>query len=453
MHDDPGPSMESEKHLKPLERKVLDRLLEGRHPTLAGLRAQAPHVQVARRTTDASGFVVELGGTDPVAPAGAARSFQILDVYGRVAGLDHDVGFILFVEEGRLARLEGQPLEGDWPVDQPGAPRLERLFFVHPRIEGGSEMVETGERDLTWALNLDTRSTGVLEETRASLTGRHVLKDESAPPREPPRRREPPGKPGETTRKEEPMDESTKVFLDPELTQKVPRDVLEQGDEQEKKRRQERGPEGGEEASTRKAAEQSPKETRAAPQPPADSKADAEPESSPAEELSARRLVYLVGYNVFLGTLLTLALVFLLPRAPYMADLSEGPAGLASGAVRTHLTSSLLLVVLAGAAGALLANLWGLVRHSGGGFSFPGRLEIPFYVRPLAGALQGLLLFFGLHLALSALTMGTFTLAWVTLPGRMAYVALAFATGFGVEEVTAKLREIARTVFSLRSGD
>lgn len=442
--------MERDSHLTSFERRVLDRLLEGRHPTLAGLRAQVPHVRAARRTIDASGFVVELGGTDPVAPAGDGRSFQVLDVYGRVAGLDHDVGFILFVEEGRLARIEGQPLEGDWPEDRPGAPRLERLFFVHPRIEGGSEMVETGERDLAWALGLDTESTGVIQETQTSLTGRHVLADPSAPASESPRRREPPRNPGGTTRKEEPMDESTKVFLDPELTQKVPRDVLEQGNEPEKDDRRVREPEGGGKDSPENATQQPEPEDRTTPQTAPDSQTEAG--SAPAEELSARRLVYLVAYNVFLGTLLTLALVFLLPRAPYMADLSDGPAGLASGAVRTHLTSSLLLVALAGAAGALLANLWGLVRNSGGGFSFPGRLEIPFYIRPLAGALQGLLLFFALHLALSALTMGTFTLAWVTLPGRMAYVALAFATGFGVEEVTAKLREIARTVFSLRSG-
>lgn len=431
--------MDPESHLSPLERRVLDRLLEGRHPTLVGLRAQVSHVRVTRRTSDSSGLVVELGGTAPVAAAGDGRTFQLLDVYGRVAGLDHDVGFILFVEEGRLARLEGQPLEGDWPDDRPGSARLERLFFVHPRIEGGSEMVETGERDLTWALGLDTGSRGLSDETRASLSGRHVLADEPTPEDTPPTRQEPRRDPGGTTRREQSMDESTKVFLDPELTQKVPRNVLEQ--EGDKATETDRERERGDRAS----GPQAPPEERATPE------TGAEPESPPAEDLPARRLVYLVGYNVFLGTLLTLALVFLLPRAPYMADLSEGPAGLASGTVRTHLTSSLLLVALAGAAGALLANLWGLVRHSGAGFSFPGRLEIPFYVRPLAGALQGLLLFFAVHLALSALTMGTFTLAWVTMPGRMAYVALAFATGFGVEEVTAKLREIARTVFSLRS--
>jgi len=431
--------MDPESHLSPFERQVLDRLLEGRHPTLAGLRAQVPHVRVARRTTDTSGLVVELGGTAPVAPAGNGRTFQLLDVYGRVAGLDHDVGFILFVEEGRLARLEGQPLEGDWPDDRPGSPRLERLFFVHPRIEGGSEMVETGERDLAWALGRDAGSTDVGEKTRASLSGRHVLTGEPTQENKPPTRQEPRRDPGGMTRREQPMDESTKVFLDPELTQKVPRNLLEQEEEKapETGRKRERG--------ERVSGKQAPPEERAAPE------TGAEPESSPEEDLPARRLVYLVGYNVFLGTLLTLALVLLLPRAPYMADLSEGPAGLVSGTIRIHLTSSLLLVALAGAAGALLANLWGLVRHSGAGFSFPSRLEIPFYVRPLAGALQGLLLFFAVHLALSALTMGTFTLAWVTMPGRMAYVALAFAAGFGVEQVTGKLREIALTAFSLRS--
>lgn len=427
--------MDPEDQLTSLERQALDRLLEGGHPTLAGLRAQVSHLRVTGRKSDPSGFVADLEGTEPVAAAGDGRTFQILDVYGRVAGLDHDVGFILFVENGRLARLEGQPLEGDWPEQ----PRLERLFFVHPRIEGGSEMVETRERDLTWALSQGAAGG---DPTPESLTGRHVLDGEPVT-----------ADPGRMTW-EEPMDESTKVFLDPELTQKVPRDVLEQ---EEKARERSRAQELGEGASAQTSTEQA--ESREAPRPETASGAaeasgpEAAAEGSPSEDLPARRLVYLVGYNVFLGTLLALLLMILLPRAPYMAELSEGVAGLASGAVRTHLSSTLLLVALAGAAGALLANLWGLVRHSGGGFSFPSRLEIPFYVRPLAGALQGLLLFFAVHLALSALTMGTFTLAWVTLPGRMAYVALAIAAGFGVEQVTGKLREIALTAFSLRSRD
>lgn len=412
--------MDPETQLTSLERQAMDRLLEGGHPTLAGLRAQVPHLRVAGRKCDPSGFVVDLEGTEPVAAAGDGRTFQILDVYGRVGGLRHDVGFILFVEDGRLSRLEGQPLEGDWP----DRPHLERLFFVRPRIEGGSEMVETRERDLNWALS---QGGAAGDRTPESLTGRHVLGGEPSQ-----------ANPGRRTR-EEPMDESTKAFLDPELTQKVPRDVLTA--EGQDKRDTER-----DEDSTAQESEE-----REAPAAKTEPAGEPEPESAATADLTSRRLIYLVGYNVFLGTLLTLLLVILLPRAPYMAELSEGVAGLASGAVRTHLSSTLLLVALAGAAGALLANLWGLVRHSGGGFSFPSRLAIPFYVRPLAGALQGLLLFFAVHLALSALTMGTFTLAWVTLPGRMAYVALAFAAGFGVEQVTGKLREIALTAFSLRS--
>lgn len=368
--------------LSAFEQQVLDRLLEGPHPTLARLRLQVPDLKIADRETGDHGFVTRFEATAPWESREGEPSFQLLDVCGRIAGLAGDVGFILFVHEGRLERLEGQPLEGDWPA----APRLERLFFVRPRIEGGSEMVETPERDLSWALGQAT------------------------------------GRPGGEAAEEEAMNESTNVFLEPDLTQKVPADILERKTEQEK--------------------ESDPDPTEGPVE-----------EDAETEDLSSRRLVYLVGFNFGLGTLLAVALVLLVPRATYLEDLGQATTGLATDAVRGHLTSTLVLVALAGTAGALLANLWGLIRYSGRGFSFPSRLEIPFYVRPVAGLLQGLLLFFAIHLGLSALTMGTLTLAWVTLPGRMAYVAFAFLTGFGVEEVTGKLREIAVTALSLRSKD
>lgn len=416
--------MALDQELAPLERQALDRLLAGRHPELMQLRTQVPYLKVIRRRVDGSGFVVELQVTAPLPTAGTKRSFQLLDVYGRVTGLDHDVGFILFVEEGRVARLEGQPLEGDWP----GSPELERLFYVRPRIEGGSEMVETSERDLDWALG---RVGAVAEEGPIEA------------PAEP--STEPLVEPKVVTsdvlgRKEtERMEERDKPPFDPELTQQVPREAL-----QPKKDRE------------RHKAGEEPPQTREEPAPPpkpgTQQAKRQEPETTPAtgQDLPSRRILYLVSFNIFLGTVLTLALLILLPRAPYLPDLSQAETALAGAAVRPHLNSTLLLVALAGAAGAVLANLWGLFRASGGD-AFSARIEVPSYVRPVAGAIQGLLLFFALHLALSAITVGTLTLSWVTLPGRMAYVALSFATGFGVEALTGKLREIAATTFSLRS--
>lgn len=384
--------MTSTSELTPLERQALDRLLAGHHPLLSQLRGQIAHLEVARREESSAGLVVTFRARTPLPPVGETRTLQILDVYGRVAGLGHDVGFILFVSGGRLERLEGQPLEGNWPAN----PRLERLFYVSPRIEGGSEMVETPNRDLAWALG----------------TG-------AATPAGPPPA-ESPSSLGDTNpalEREATMDQNTKVYLEPDLTQRVPADVLDH----------KRKSEPAKEAPIR---------------PPE------RPPEAAAEVLSSRRLIYLVGYNVFLGTLLTLALLYLVPRAPYLADLSHANAGLASGDIRVHLTSTLLLVALAGAAGSLLANLWDLVRQSGASLTFPGRLEIAIYLRPLAGAVQGLLLFFVVHLALAAVTVGTFTLSWVTLPGRMAYVGLSFAAGFGVEEVIAKMRDLTATLFS-----
>lgn|GEM_PF-4635133 len=396
-----------DRELTPLERRVLGRLLAGQHPALAKLRAQLPRVEAGRRDSGNWGFATDLRISDPKgeesadstnAGIGEGETFQVLDVYGRVTGLEPEVGFILFVLNGRLDRLEGQPLDGSWPED----PHLERLYYVHPRIEGGSEMVEVDERDLAWALG--------------SIAGEESTVLEGAPKRE------------------ERMDENTKVILDPELTQRLPPDIL---------------------SSKKGREEEKPMTAETNPKPPSPTDAalpvDTSLEDTPERDLTSRRLIYLVSYNVLLGTLLTLGLVFLLPRLPYLTDLSEAATSLASGSVRGHLMGTLLLVTLAGAAGALLANLRDLIRSSGRGTSFPSRLEMPFYLRPLAGAIQGLLIFFLVHLVLSAITMGTLTLSWVTLPGRMIYVALSFAAGFGVDEVMAKLREIARTTFSLRS--
>jgi len=37
------------------------------------------------------------------------------DVHAEIEGLEHEAGFVLFIADGRLARLEGFTYSGDWP--------------------------------------------------------------------------------------------------------------------------------------------------------------------------------------------------------------------------------------------------------------------------------------------------------------------------------------------------
>ena len=100
--------------LEDLERAVMEKLLDGEHPMLAALRAQAQSGRLLGRERTGAGFYCSFE-VPPEAPAVEPRDFEIDDVNGELHGLAHGAGFVLFVRDGRLDMLEGFSYDEPWP--------------------------------------------------------------------------------------------------------------------------------------------------------------------------------------------------------------------------------------------------------------------------------------------------------------------------------------------------
>ena len=133
-----------------LESQVLSLLVAGDHPDLALLRQQAAHAVVVTRKYTGVGFFTKLA-VDPVQPsADNLGTRNIHDVYAQLTGLDHEAGFILWIERGVIDCLESWIVDSAWPA----APQLVRAYYARPapRRPGGGDIVFSDTRDLAWAL-------------------------------------------------------------------------------------------------------------------------------------------------------------------------------------------------------------------------------------------------------------------------------------------------------------
>lgn len=105
--------------LTPLEADVLALLLAGDVPGMAELRTQLAAARVASRQHSGVGFFthfeVPAGVPAPVLP----KQVVLSDVYAELRGVEHEVGFLLFFEVGRLSALEGFMYGGSpWPTPE-----------------------------------------------------------------------------------------------------------------------------------------------------------------------------------------------------------------------------------------------------------------------------------------------------------------------------------------------
>lgn len=122
--------------LTELEKSVLDALLAGDHPILTALREQVREARIGNRTMTGVGLFSDIDIDSGVDAAPTTRSeVRIGDVFAEMEGLDHGAGFVLLVEEGRLAQLEG------YTFDSPGRPRFAR---------SGSSTQATKETSRRW---------------------------------------------------------------------------------------------------------------------------------------------------------------------------------------------------------------------------------------------------------------------------------------------------------------
>lgn len=123
--------------LTPFEREAIAALLAGDHPLLIELRRQADQCQVSKREFDGVGFFTTLSLAAAVEPIRLNRRRIVLNDIGMTwDGLLHGAGLIVFIDDGRLAMLEGFTYAGElWPEQ----PENWRVFPVEVHRGGGAE--------------------------------------------------------------------------------------------------------------------------------------------------------------------------------------------------------------------------------------------------------------------------------------------------------------------------
>lgn len=217
---------------------------------------------------------------------------------------------------------------------------------------------------------------------------------------------------------------------------------------------------------------------------------------SPTEDLSRKRTVILVLYNVLITLIMSLLLYQTILKAAHaennanrkMAVVTEikvekkmtvddtGKAKVDSSKVVTKDTLKpatdtalepadkqesksqapiipdmiayvLWAISLAGGLGGALSNLRGIFEFSRDQTFFPAYLEMPFYVRPISGVICGLFTFFLSTFFAGALAAQGTGSGWQTVQGMFPYIGIAFVAGFASQEFMERLKETAKTLF------
>ena len=128
---------------EPIERRVMQMLLAGKHPTLEILRNQFDRSSVVERDYTGVGFFTSFKVRDCLPRIQPPSRIVIGDVCADVDGLEYGCGFILFVDEGLLGTLECH-LWGDDAL--PENARYTRLFYIHQPDPPG--IAETKKRNM-----------------------------------------------------------------------------------------------------------------------------------------------------------------------------------------------------------------------------------------------------------------------------------------------------------------
>lgn len=134
--------------LDDFERTVLDALLEGDHPVLEQLRAQAAIARVRARERSEFGQFTDLWIEDDVEPIDFADRFAIDDHYARIEGVDEEAALLLHVVRGRLKTLEAFVPRPLWPK----AATLVELWPVGPDPDDAGQLHRAASRELGFAL-------------------------------------------------------------------------------------------------------------------------------------------------------------------------------------------------------------------------------------------------------------------------------------------------------------
>jgi hypothetical protein len=128
-----------------LENEIMRMLLDGDDPVLEALRAQRQAAIVTSREYSGVGFFTSLNVPKKHILKEGLMDFELGDVYARLQGLEHEVGFVLFVRGGRLDFLEGYTHgDDDWPE----SPQLVEAYYLYDEPPPGPGNVRCAQRDM-----------------------------------------------------------------------------------------------------------------------------------------------------------------------------------------------------------------------------------------------------------------------------------------------------------------
>ena len=131
------------------EGQLLDILLTGDDPVLEQLRAQLTDARVRDQEVSEFGVWIDLWVEDSAVALEVDHRFAIDDVFGRVEGVEGEVGFQLHVVRGRIRTIEAWVSEQGWP-DEPKL--VETWYVAHDQDPEAAELVRVDERDLGFAV-------------------------------------------------------------------------------------------------------------------------------------------------------------------------------------------------------------------------------------------------------------------------------------------------------------
>jgi len=131
-----------------LERTIVTKLLQGDDPALEMLRRQAADAHISKRDFTGAGFYARFSVPPNTPRLEGTPRLVIGDVYAEIAGLEHDAGFLLIVTDGAIDVLECFSVDDAFPEQ----PKLKRAYYVQPVSGETGALVETPNRDLSWAL-------------------------------------------------------------------------------------------------------------------------------------------------------------------------------------------------------------------------------------------------------------------------------------------------------------
>lgn len=169
------------------------------------------------------------------------------------------------------------------------------------------------------------------------------------------------------------------------------------------------------------------------------------PESPDSVYPPKRIIIYTTSMGIIFCIIFIL-LLLLVPNESYVEDDLKNDKAI--------FVYTILIMTVAGGIGGSLYNFRGLIKHSADA-DYSRSYDISYYLRPIAGAISGLIVFFLLLGGVIVFNMNGKELdnSWSTFPGRMPFIVFALLAGYSSHEFMLKMKDISESIFALRRNN